>query len=71
MIAITKTSAIILVLLLVSHRHSRQVFGDAFQRVTGIHLDDFETNTVMNMGYNLKLRIPRQEQQENNNKDEL
>ena len=62
MIIVTKTNAILLFLLLVSHHHSRQVFGDAFQRVTGVDLDDFETDTVMNMVYNIKLRFPRQDE---------
>jgi hypothetical protein len=73
-IVITKTDALIIFLLLVSYRDPLPLYQEAFLRATGVDLKDFETNTLINLGYNMKLSLTKQTNEkmdDRREKDEL
>lgn len=72
MITLTKTNIVLLCLLLVSFRHARHLYERAFERVFGVELNDFEANSMVDAVYNMKLRLPRQDEKtKTKDRDEL
>ena len=65
----TRVASVLLLLLALT---ARQVVEDTVRRTFGIDLNDFGSSTMLNMGYNIKIRMPRQPPpRETSWKDEL